>query len=236
MFKKFCIKAFQAINLTVGATSLAAIAVGALAVFGSGGLLCLEKAGVKTIEERRIQQALYLGVGSTSLGFVGFVSASFAAVCAASILSDSDLDEEESLASSDTDSVVFKSSDNITQDNTEPLYLYQIMRLEGCSQLDNKLIVGRVEDELSRKVVISDYLNPFNKDELTEIFDLDFDEDRLIGKAFSSTNPKPLNAVREFIDFYRPQLEFKNSEGFSSFNLETCCDNNHKLSKVTTKS
>ncbi|NJO65947.1 MAG: hypothetical protein HC836_50115 [Richelia sp. RM2_1_2] len=43
MFKKFCIKTFQAINLTVGATSLVAIAVGAIAVFGGAGLFSLEK-------------------------------------------------------------------------------------------------------------------------------------------------------------------------------------------------
>ncbi|MGB3653946.1 MAG: hypothetical protein WBA41_22410 [Rivularia sp. (in: cyanobacteria)] len=81
MFNKFCIKVFQAINLTVGASSLVTIAVGALTVFSSSGLLCLEKAGVKTIPEKRIQQTLQLGMGSTLLGGVGFVSASFAAAC-----------------------------------------------------------------------------------------------------------------------------------------------------------
>ena len=138
MFKKFCIKAFQAINLTVGATSLVAIAVGAIAVFGGAGLFSLEKAGVKIIPDKRIQQTLYLGMGSTFLGGLGFVSASFAAACVASIVSDADLDdEEESLASNNTNPVVFKSSASIpTTENNDLLYLYQIMRIEGCSHLE----------------------------------------------------------------------------------------------------
>lgn len=223
MFKKLCVRAFQSINLAVGASSLIAIAVGALTVFGSSGLICLGKAGVKTIEEKRIQQTLNLGMGSTLLGTVGFASATVAAACVASIINavEGD-DEEESLTSGDTNSVVLKSSESLTQEDTDSLYLYQIMRLEGCSRLENKLIIGRVEDELLRKIVVYDYLDPFHKDELMGIFDLNFDEDRLIGKAFSSLKPKPLYAVREFVDFYRPQLEFKNSEEFSSFNLETC--------------
>ena len=234
MFKKLCVKAFQSINLAVGATSLAAIAVGALAVFSSGGLFYLEEAGVKTIEEKRIQQTLNFGVGSISLGFSGFLSATVAAACAATIVSDAYLDdEEEPLASGNVNSVVFKSSESLTHDNTESLYLYQIMRINGCSQLGNRLIIGRIEDEALRKVVIYDFLN-FYKDELMELFDCDFDEDRLIGKAFSSSSPKPLNAVREFIDFHRPQLEFKNSEGFFSFKLETCagCRNFHGAEKI----
>ena len=235
MFKKLCVKAFQSINLAVGASSLVAIAVGALTVFGSSGLLCLEKAGVKTIPEKKIQQTLNLGMGSIYLGSVGFLSATAAAACAASIVYAVEGDnEEESSASNDINSVVFKSSESLTQDNTDSLYLYQIMRMNGCSRLDNKLIVGRVEDEALRKVVIYDLLDPFYKEDLMELFDCDFDEDRLVGKAFSSQEPKPLYAVREFVDLYRPQLEFKNSEGFSSFKLETCagCRNFHGADKI----
>ncbi len=237
MFNKFCIKAFQAINLTVGATSLVAIAVGAIAVFGGAGLFSLEKAGVKTIPDKRIQQTLYLGMGSTFLGGVGFVSASFAAACVASIVSDADLDDEqESLASNDTNPVVFKSSGSIpTTENNDLLYLYQIMRIEGCSHLDTKLIVGRIEDEALRKVVVYDFLDSRRKNSLMELFDLDFDEEKLIGKAFSSLKSNPWNAVCEFVNFYRPQLEFKSSyEEFSSFNLEICagCRNFHGANKI----
>ncbi|NJO59753.1 MAG: hypothetical protein HC836_16045 [Richelia sp. RM2_1_2] len=237
MFKKFCIKVFQAINLTVGATSLVAIAVGALTVFGSSGLLCLEKAGVKTIPDKRIQQTLYLGMGSTLLGGVGFVSASFAAACVASLLDRVDWDDDdEFLTSNNTNSVVFKSSASIpTTETNDSLYLYQIMRIEGCSHLDTKLIVGRTEDEALQKVVIYDFLDSHRKDNLMELFDLDFDEDKLIGKAFSSLKSNPWNAVCEFVDFYRPQLEFKSSyEEFSSFNLEICagCRNFHGANKI----
>ena len=161
MFKKLCIKAFQAINLTVGATSLVEIAVGAIAVFGGAGLFSLEKAGVKTIPDKRIQQTLYLGMGSTFLGGVGFVSASFAAACVATIVSDADLDdEEESLTSSDTNSVVFKPSSRVlAEDNNDLLYLYQILQIKGCSRLETKLIIGRIEDKLSLKVVFYDVLD-----------------------------------------------------------------------------
>ncbi|NJM18379.1 MAG: hypothetical protein HC874_21460 [Richelia sp. SL_2_1] len=237
MFKKLCIKVFQAINLTVGATSLVAIAVGALTVFGSSGLLCLEKAGVKTIPEKRIHQTLQLGMGSTLLGTVGFVSATLAATCIASILDAVDWDdEEESPTSNNTNSVVFKSSASITTtENNDLLYLYQIMRIEGCSHLDTKLIVGRIEDEVLRKLVVYDFLDSRRKDSLMELFNLDFDEDKLIGKAFSSLKSNPWNAVCEFVDFYRPQLEFKSSyEEFSSFNLEICagCRNFHGANKI----
>jgi hypothetical protein len=58
MFKRFCGRAFGTINVAVGFSSLAAIVVGAITVFGSAGLLCLDKAGVKTLPEKRIQQTL----------------------------------------------------------------------------------------------------------------------------------------------------------------------------------
>ena len=231
-------------NLTVGASSLAAIAVGALTVFGSSGLLCLEKAGVKTIPEKRIEQILHLGMGSIFLGTVGFVSATVAGASIATLLNTVNRDdEEEPLASSNNNSVVFESSENIptvesiaTQDNTESLYLYQIMQLNSCSHFETKLTVGRLEDEPSRKVFIYDFLDSFQVNSLMELFDCYCDEDQLIGKAFSHLNPKPLNAVREFIDFYRPQLEYKNSEGYSdsSFKLETCagCRNFHGADKI----
>ncbi|NJN10805.1 MAG: hypothetical protein HC815_23570 [Richelia sp. RM1_1_1] len=234
MLKKFCIKVFQAMNLTVGATSLVAIAVGAATVFGSGGLLCLKKAGVEAIAEKRIQQTLNLGMGSIYLGGVGLVFAS-AAVCVASVLDTVGLDDdkEEPVTSSNSNSVVFKSSETIPSENTESLYLYQIMRINGCSQLDSKLIVGRNYDEPLRKIVVYDFLDSRCRDSLMELFDQDFDE-QLIGKAFSSLKSNPLNAIREFIDFYRPQLEFKTSEGFSSFNLETCagCRNFHGADEI----
>ncbi|MGB6297071.1 MAG: hypothetical protein WBF90_12940 [Rivularia sp. (in: cyanobacteria)] len=236
MFKKFCIKAFQAINLTVGATSLVAIAVGAIAVFGGAGLFSLEKAGVRTIPEKRIQQTLHLGMGSTLLGGLGFLSASLAAACVASIVSDADLDdEEESLTSSDTDSVVFKASSSIlTEDSTDLLCLYQILQIKGCSHLETKLIVGRIEDKAARKIVIYDFLDSQQKDSLMEIFDVDFDEDKLIGKAFSSLKSNPWDAVCEFVDFYRPQLDFKYYEECSNFNLEICagCRNFHGANKI----
>ncbi|AFZ01531.1 hypothetical protein [Calothrix sp. PCC 6303] len=234
MFKRFCSQAFGTINVAVGFFSLAAIVVGAITVFGSAGLLCLDKAGVKTIPEKRIQQTLQLGMGFTLLGSVGFVSATVAAACIASI--SGALDEEESVTSSYTNSVVFELSESTpTQDNTDSLYLYQIMRITGCRHLDNKLIVGRVEDESSRKVVVYDLLDSDSQDSLMELFDLGYDEDKLISKAFSSQNPNPNHAIREFVDFYRPQLEFKSScEEFSSFNLETCvgCRNFHGADKI----
>jgi hypothetical protein len=235
MFKRLCSRAFGTINVAVGFSSLAAIVVGAITVFGSAGLLCLDKAGVKTVPEKRIQQTLQLGMGFTLLGSVGFVSATVAAAFIASI-SDAVDDEEESVTSSSTSSVVFDSSSSIsTQDNTDSLYLYQIMRILGCRHLDNKLIVGRIEDESSRKVVVYDLLDSDSQDSLMELFDLDYDEEKLIGKAFSSQNPNPNHAIREFVDFYRPQLEFKSScEEFSSFNLETCvgCRNFHGANKI----
>ncbi|NJO65948.1 MAG: hypothetical protein HC836_50120 [Richelia sp. RM2_1_2] len=100
-------------------------------------------------------------MGSTLLGTVGFVSATCAAACIASILDAVDWDdEEESLTSNNTNPVVLKSGESIlTQDNADSLHLYQIMRIEGCSHLDTKLIVGRIEDELLRKVVISRFLD-----------------------------------------------------------------------------
>jgi hypothetical protein len=237
MFKRFCVQAFGTINVAVGVSSLAAIVVGAITVFGSAGLLCLDKAGVKTVPEKRIQQTLQLGMGFTLLGSVGFVSATVAAACIASISGAVDEDdEEESVTSSYTNSVVFESSSSIpTQDNTDSLYLYQIMRITGCRHLDNKLIVGRVEDEPSRKVVVYDYLDSDSQDSLMELFDLDYDNEKLIGKAFSSSQVKPNHAIREFVDFYHPQLEFKsNCEEFSSFNLETCvgCRNFHGADKM----
>ena len=81
MLKIICSQAFERINVAVGVSSLAAIAVGALTIFGSGGLLYLDKAGVKTVSEKQIQQTLQLGMGSTLLGAVGFMSATVAAAC-----------------------------------------------------------------------------------------------------------------------------------------------------------
>lgn len=237
MLKRICSQAFETINVAVGVSSLAAIAIGALTIFGSGGLLCLDKAGVKTVPEKRIQQTLQLGMGSTLLGTVGFMSATVAAACVASISDATDKDEmEESVTSSQKNAVVFKSSSSIsTQDNTDLPYLYQIMRIEGCRHLDTKLIVARKEDEANRKIVIYDLLDSDCKNSLMELFDLDYDEDKLIGKAFSSQKSNPWNAVCDFVDFYHPQLEFKsNCEEFSSFNLETCagCRNFHGANKI----
>ncbi|PAX45765.1 hypothetical protein CK510_29975, partial [Brunnivagina elsteri CCALA 953] len=180
MLKRFCGRAFGTINVAVGFSSLAAIVVGAITVFGSPGLLCLDKAGVKTVPEKRIQQTLQLGMGFTLLGSVGFVSATVAAACIASI--SGAVDEEEAVTSSSTNSVVFESSESIpTQDNTDSLYLYQIMRITGCRHLDNKLIVGRVEDESSRKFVVYDLLDSDSQDSSMELFDLGYDEEKLIG-------------------------------------------------------
>ena len=236
MFNKFCIKAFQAINLTVGATSLVAVTVGIVLGFGSFGLLYLEKAGVKTISEKKIQQALNLGVGSAALGTVGFLSATVAAASVSSIVSDADLDdEEEFLASIKTNYLVFKpASSMFIEDNTDLLYLYKILQIEGCSQLENKLIVGRIEEKASQKVVIYDLLDCYHKESLIEIFDVDFDEDKLNGKAFSSTKSNPWDAACEFVDFYRSQLEFQRHEELSSFNLKKCagCRNFHGADKI----
>jgi hypothetical protein len=81
MLKKFCSQAFETINIAVGVSSLAAIAIGTLTVFGSDGLFYLDKSGVKTIPEKQIQQTLQLGMGSTVLGTVGFLTATVAAAC-----------------------------------------------------------------------------------------------------------------------------------------------------------
>ena len=236
MLNKFCIKAFQAINLAVGATSLVAIAVGVITVFGGAGLFCLEKTGVKTIPDKQIQQTLFLGVGSTFLGSAGFLSASFAAVCVAWLLDTVDWDDEEEISAYDnTNSLVFKESHSVLiEDNNDLLYLYKIMQIEGCYQLENKLIVGRIEEEISRKIVVYDLLDSHHKESLMKIFDVDFDEDRLIGKAFSSLKSKPWDAICEFIDFCRPQLIFKDYEEFSNSNLETCagCRNFHGADKI----
>jgi hypothetical protein len=58
MLKRFCSRAFETINVAVGVSSLAAIVVGALTVFGSASLLGLDKVGVKTIPNKQIQQLL----------------------------------------------------------------------------------------------------------------------------------------------------------------------------------
>ncbi|PAX45698.1 hypothetical protein [Brunnivagina elsteri] len=99
MLKRFCSQAFGTINVVVGVSSLAAIAIGMLTIFGSGGLLLLNKGGVKTIPEKQIKQTLQLGIGSTLLGTVGFVSAIVAAAGIASISYAVD-GEEESVTSS----------------------------------------------------------------------------------------------------------------------------------------
>ncbi|NJO65341.1 MAG: hypothetical protein HC836_46790 [Richelia sp. RM2_1_2] len=231
MFKKLCGQAFETVNVIVGVSSLAAIAIGALTVFGNASLLGLDKIGVKTVAEKQIKQSIQIGMYCILTGGIGFFSAITVAVGIGTILSADD--EEESVTSNNANSVVFKSSESISiQGNTDSLYLYQVMRINGCSHLETKLIVGRIENEALRKVVVYDFFESSYKDSLMDLFDQNFDE-QLIGKAFSSSIANPRNAVRDLIDFYRPQLEFK-SEEFSSFKLETCagCRNFHGADEI----
>jgi hypothetical protein len=234
MLKKFCIQAFEVVNVTVGVSSLTAIVVGAITIFGSASLLGLDRVGVKTIPNKQTQQTLQIGMGFTLAGGVGFVSAITFAAGFATISSAIDKDDEsESITSHHANSVVFNSSIP-NQDNSNSLYLYQIMRITGCRHLEDKLIVARIEDEKSRKIVIHDLLDSDFQHSLMELFDICCDEEKLIGKAFSSSQANPKHAIREFIDFYRPQLEFKSSCEEFSFNLETCvgCRNFHGANKI----
>ncbi|NJO64341.1 MAG: hypothetical protein HC836_41095 [Richelia sp. RM2_1_2] len=214
MFKKLCGQAFETVNVIVGVSSLAAIAIGALTVFGNASLLGLDQIGVKTVAEKQIKQSIQIGMYCILTGGIGFFSAITVAVGIGTILSADDEDNSESKTSC---------HDSVVSSSTDSLYLYQIMRITitGCHH-QNKLIVARIEDEASRKTVIYDWLDARFQDDLVELFDLDCNEDNLIGKAFSSSQTNPKNAIREFLDFYRPQLEFKSSCEEFSFNLETC--------------
>jgi hypothetical protein len=234
MLKKFCSQAFEVVNVTVGVSSLTAIVVGALTIFGSASLLGLDRVGVKTIPNKQIQQTLQIGMGSTLAGGVGFVSAIAVAAGVATISSAMNKDDEsESITSHHANFVVLNSSIP-NPDNPDSLYLYQIMRITGCRHLEDKLIVARIEDEKSKKIVIYDWLDSDSQDSLMELFELDCDEEKLISKAFSSSQANPKNAIREFIDFYRPQLEFKSICQEFSFNLEACvgCRNFHGADKI----
>ncbi|GJD19937.1 hypothetical protein RIVM261_048930 [Rivularia sp. IAM M-261] len=231
MFRKICGQAFEAINMLVGVISLSAIGLGAVAIFGGSGSLGLAKVGVRIVREENAVQAINLGMRTTIGGAVGFAAAVMTAASAANVVDKVQL--EESL-NSDTNSVVFKSSNSICcDDNTSLIYLYQIMKIEGCRNLNSKLIIGRIEDETHRKVVIYDTLC-HHVDSLMEIFDIDYDEDKLVGKAFSSQNPNPWKAVCEFVSFHNSILRVKSCGEFSGINLETCvgCRNLHGANKI----
>lgn len=230
MLIKVCGQVFETVNVALGFISLATIAIGAVSTFTGLGLRLITKAGVKTMPEERIESLTNFGMGLCVYGGVGFAGAVVAAASAANLLDAVDKDEEESRTSGNNP-VVFKPSDSVQQELTDSLYLYQLMNVNGCRALDGKLIVGRIEDEPNRKVVIYDKLDSFDIDILMEIFDADCDQDKLIGKAFSSTLSRPRNAVRDFIDFHRPQLQFKADFGTD---IEKCagCRNFHGADKV----
>ncbi|RUT01592.1 hypothetical protein DSM106972_066890 [Dulcicalothrix desertica PCC 7102] len=231
MLRKVYGQVFETVNVALGFISLTAIAIGAFSTFTGLGLHLITKAGVKTIPEERIESLTTFGMGFCLCGGVGFAGAVVAAASAANFLDAVDKDEEESRTSGNNNCVVFKPSDSVQQEPTDSLYLYQLMNLNGCRTLDGKLIVGRIEDELNRKVIIYDKLDSFDTNMLMEIFDTDCDEDKLIGKAFSSTLSRPRDAARDFIDFHRPQLQFKADFGTD---IEKClgCRNFHGADKV----
>ena len=58
----------------------------------------------------------------------------------------------------------------------------------------------------------------------------------LVGKTFSSYQPLTEEALREHLDIHRSYIHARQGGDFNPSNLQSCCDNNHKLSKVTTKS
>lgn len=202
MLKKFCGQAFEAVNVALGFISLTAIAIGAVSTFSGLGLRLIARGGVSIIPEERTESLTTLGMGLCLCGGVGFAGAVVAAAGAASLLDGVD---KEELQTDANNRVVFKPSDSVQQESSDFLYLYQVMRIEGSRALDNKLIVGKIEDEPTRKVVIYDMLGS-HVDSLMEIFDADCDELELVGKAFSSTLPNPWDAVCDFIDYHRPQL------------------------------
>ncbi|GJD22851.1 hypothetical protein RIVM261_078070 [Rivularia sp. IAM M-261] len=225
MLKKFCGQAFEAVNVALGFISLTAIAIGAVSTFSGLGLRLIAKGGVSILPEERTESLTNLGMGLCMCGGVGFAGAVVAAAGAASLLDAVDQVQEEESQTSDNNRVVFKASNSAQQESSDSLYLYQVMRIEGHRALNGKLIVGRIEDEPTRKVVIYDMLGSY-VDSLMEIFDADCDELELVGKAFSSILPNPWDAVRDFIDYHRPQLGKKDWLGNC---IEKCtgCRNFH---------
>jgi hypothetical protein len=207
MFKKFCGQAFETVNAALGFISLTAIAIGAVSTFSGLGLRLIARGGISIIPEERTERLTSLGMGLCLCGGVGFAGAVVVAEKGAASLLDA-TDKEESQASNNN-RVVFKPGDSVQQELTDSsLYLYQVMRIEGSRALENNLILRRIEDEPTGKVIIYDTLN-HHVDSLMEIFDTDCDEDKLVGKAFSSTLSNPWEAVCDFIDYHRPQLEKK---------------------------
>lgn len=231
MLRKVCGQVFETVNVALGFISLTTIAIGAVSTFTGLGLRLITKGGVEIIPEERAQSLTSFGMGLCLFGGVGFAGAVVAAAGAANLLDAVDKVQSEESRTSDNHRVVFKPSGSVQQEPTDSLYLYQVMGLNGCRTLDGKLIVGRIEDELNRKVVIYDELGSFDIDLLMEIFNVDCDQDKLIGKAFSSTLSRPRDAARDFIDFHRPQLQFKADFGV---NIEKCagCRNFHGTDKV----
>ena len=187
MLRKVCGQVFETVNVALGFISLTTIAIGAVSTFTGLGLSLITKGGVEIVPEERAQSLTSFGMGLCLFGGVGFAGAVVAAAGAANLLDAVDKVQSEESRTSDNHRVVFKPSDSVQKELTDSLYLYQLMNLNGCRALDGKLIVGRIEDELNRKVVIYDELGSFDIDMLMEIFNADCDQDKLVGKAFSST-------------------------------------------------
>ncbi|MBW4513169.1 MAG: hypothetical protein KME64_42815 [Scytonematopsis contorta HA4267-MV1] len=208
MFKRFG-ELFEKLNVALGAVSLAAIGIGALTTFGGLGLRHLTKGGVEIIPEKRAEQIANLGISAITFGLLGYSSGVALAYGAAML-------PQEVSASITAVSQTLKRKKSQVQDDKSrikytyqfqsdkiDIYLYKVMTIKG---LEDKLVVGRVEDKSSHKIVIYNELQDYQIDSLCKIFDVDYDQDKLVGKGFSSLKPIPDSAIVEYISAHKTYI------------------------------
>ena len=212
MFKKF-VSLFEKANLALGYTSLTAIGFGALLTFGGLGFRHLSKAGIEIIQEEHAEQIANIGISAATFGLFGYASAvglaygsveipELIASCtyASQVKRKKSQKSQERLDCDGEKPVVFRPAHEVPSLAENEIYLYKIIIIKGYEHYG--LSVGRIEEKPTCKLVIYDNLCESQIDSLSEIFD-EIDRDELVGKAFSSRQVSPFDAVNEYIEAQR---------------------------------
>jgi hypothetical protein len=235
MLKKFDL--FEKLNVVLGVASLSAIFVGALTTFGGLGLRHLSKSGVEIMPEERAERIANLGISSVTFGLLGYSSAIAIAVGSAiipevmkSAASQYQISKRKHLSqvphTSDKLTVLkpiaFEVEESpIKSQANDKIYLYKVININGKSGYEGKLVVGRIEQEPNHKAIIYSELGEFQINFLCELFD-EYNQNELVGKAFSSLQPNADNAVADYIDAHRHYISVLNKDDFSRCELEKC--------------
>jgi hypothetical protein len=105
------------------------------------------------------------------------------------------------------------------------VYSYRFMQYVDDCDRSPKLVVCRFEEEPYRKLCVYDEVDSNACDKLMVIYDIptfSCDEDKLVGKTFTSYKSSPKEALEEHLAIYQPWVDAVESNDFDSDYLKSC--------------